>query len=193
MQSPLSINYFNGVSFEWALTHRSFPRILPDSSNFPGAIPKFFSKFDVRMNFHQSDAFSKIAFKFFWSLIQPLYSSLSRSVSAIHGGVSRRHSQLLKSEEEFSSKSCSLFWRFMVLASCHPHNCFDCENSFHPSRAIQESFQFDSPEPSSRNYSFSAFGSRSSNLTGASLKYSLISSWSLCSLVSKSPQAYLFS
>ena len=25
---------FNGVSFEWALTHRSFPRILPDSSIF---------------------------------------------------------------------------------------------------------------------------------------------------------------
>ena len=30
-----SSNHFNGVSFEWALTHRSFPRILPDSSIFP--------------------------------------------------------------------------------------------------------------------------------------------------------------
>ena len=33
---------FNIVSFEWALTHRSFPRILPDSSNLSGAILKFF-------------------------------------------------------------------------------------------------------------------------------------------------------
>ena len=43
--------------FKWALTQRSFPRILPDSSNFLGAIPKFFSKFDVRMNYHQSNVF----------------------------------------------------------------------------------------------------------------------------------------
>ena len=31
------LNHFNGVSFEWALTHGSFPRILPDSSYFSGA------------------------------------------------------------------------------------------------------------------------------------------------------------
>src|SRR4051812_42040001 len=36
-------------SLEWALTHRSFPRILPDSSNFSGVILKFFFKFDIRM------------------------------------------------------------------------------------------------------------------------------------------------
>ena len=36
----------------------------------------------------------------------------------------------------------------MVLALYHPLIiAFDCENSFHPSRAIQESLQFDSPEP----------------------------------------------
>ena len=29
------LNLFNAVSFEWALTHRSIPRILPDSSIFP--------------------------------------------------------------------------------------------------------------------------------------------------------------
>ena len=46
-------------SLQWALTHRSFPRILPDSSNFLGAIPKFLSKFVVRMNFHQLDAFPR--------------------------------------------------------------------------------------------------------------------------------------
>ena len=54
----LPSDLFNGVSFEWALTHRSFPRMLPDSSNSPGAIlKKFFSKFDVRMNCHQSYVF----------------------------------------------------------------------------------------------------------------------------------------
>ena len=51
------LNHFNGVSFEWALTHRSFPRILPDSSNSTGVILKFISKFDVRMNYHQSNVF----------------------------------------------------------------------------------------------------------------------------------------
>ena len=39
----LPSNLVNGVSFEWALTHRSFPRILPDSSNSPRVILKFFS------------------------------------------------------------------------------------------------------------------------------------------------------
>ena len=52
-----SSNHFNGVYFEWALTHMPFPRILPDSSNFSRSYPKFFSKFDVRMNYHQSNAF----------------------------------------------------------------------------------------------------------------------------------------
>ena len=66
------------------------------------------------------------------------------------------------------------------------HNCFDCENSFHPSGAIQESFQFDSPEPIISELFIPAFSPHSPNLTGASLKYSLISSWSLRSLVSNS-------
>ena len=52
-----SSNHFNGVSFEWALTHRSFPRIVPDSSIFSRAILKCISKFDVRMNYHQSNVF----------------------------------------------------------------------------------------------------------------------------------------
>ena len=46
-----------------------------------------------------------------------------------------------------SLKSCPFSWRFMVLAWCHPLIIvFDCENSFHPSGAIHESFQFDSPK-----------------------------------------------
>ena len=42
VQSLFSSNLFNGVSFEWALTHMSFPRILPDSSNLSGVIPEVF-------------------------------------------------------------------------------------------------------------------------------------------------------
>ena len=38
VQSPFQVIFFDGVSFEWALTHMSFSRILPDSSYFPGAI-----------------------------------------------------------------------------------------------------------------------------------------------------------
>ena len=56
VQSLFSSNRFNGVSFEWALTHRSFSRILPDSSIFPELFPNL-SKFDVRMIYHQSNAF----------------------------------------------------------------------------------------------------------------------------------------
>ena len=76
-----SSNRFNGVSFEWALTHRSFPRILPDSSYFPGAILKFL--FEVwRKNevFHQSDVF-----------IQDLSISYHCwiNLSILHSGVSK--------------------------------------------------------------------------------------------------------
>ena len=92
--------------FEWALTHRSFSRILPDSSNFSGVILKFFSKLDVRMKFHQSYAFFKTAFQLFSSLVQPFSSSFFQSGSTINGGVYHRHSQLLKIEEEFILNPC---------------------------------------------------------------------------------------
>ena len=65
---------FNGVSFEWALTHRSFPRILPDSSYFPEISSNFFSKFDVRMNYHQSYVFLQDrsnSFHFWLNLVTP--------------------------------------------------------------------------------------------------------------------------
>ena len=90
--------------------------------------------------------FSKI-FHFFSSLAQPFHYSF-RSASIILDGVSHHHSQHLKTEEEFFLQILSVLSRFMVLACCHPLIIvFDCENSFHPSGAIQESFQFDSPEP----------------------------------------------
>ena len=68
------LNHFNGVSFEWALTHRSFPRILPDSSNFSGVILKFIAKFDVRMNYHQSNVFHQYLSNSF-IVGSPFYSS----------------------------------------------------------------------------------------------------------------------
>ena len=97
-QSPFQSIVQRCFPFEWALIHRSFSKILPGSSNFPGAIPKFISKFDVRMNYHQS-----------YVLLQDLSNSFhrwfnlsnfsSRSISTIHGGVSRCHSRILKTEE----------------------------------------------------------------------------------------------
>lgn len=44
VQSFFSSNLFNGVYFEWALTHKSFSRILPDSSNFSRSYPQILSK-----------------------------------------------------------------------------------------------------------------------------------------------------
>ena len=143
-QSPLSINRSTVFSFWVGPNPQVFPRILPDSSNFPGAIPKFFCKFDIRMISQQSNVFSKFAFIFFSSLVQPFCSSF-RSISTIHGG-SPHHSQHLKTEEGFLLNLGPFSWRFVVLAWWHPLIIvFDCENSFHPSGAIQESFQIDSP------------------------------------------------
>ena len=114
---------FNGVSFEWALTHRSFPRILPDSSNFPGAIPKFFSKFDVRMNYHQSYVF-----------LQDLSNSFHRwfNLSNFHSGVPQQLSWWFSSSfstfedrRRVSLKSCSILFKIHG-SSLMPssHNCF---------------------------------------------------------------------
>ena len=128
--------------FEWALTHTSFPRILPDSPKFSGAIPKFFSKFDVRMNFI-SQMFSKIDFKLFSLLAQPLCFSFSQSISTIHGGISCRHFSDFEDRRRVPLKSLPVLPKMCssILMSSS-HNCFDCENSFHPSDAFQESLPF---------------------------------------------------
>ena len=98
----------------------------------------------------------------------------------------------LKTEEEFSSKSCPSSRRFVILAWCHPLIIIlDCENSFHPSDAFHEFLSF-LDHLKAIIYSFSACSYRSPNLTGASFKYPLISSWSLRSHGSKSPQVSSF-
>ena len=168
----------------------SFPRILPDSSNFPGVIPKFISKFDVRMNYHQSNVFLQdlsnsfiIDSTFIFFIMECLNNSWWFS-SSFSASADRRRGSL---------KSCPFSWRFMVLAWCHPLIiAFDCENSFHPSGAIQESFQFHSPEPIISELSILSFQLLFWNSCGASFKYPLISSWSLRSHVSKSPQVSSF-
>ena len=116
--------------FEWALTHRSFPRILPDSSNFPGASKILFNVW--RKNELSSvKCLSPRSVKFFSSLVQPFYSSF-RSASKIHGGVSCCHSRIFKTKEEFLLNPYPFFQRFMVLTCCHPFIIvFNCENSFH--------------------------------------------------------------
>ena len=57
--------------------------------------------------------------KTFSSLVQPFYLSF-RSISTIHGGVSRRNSQILKTEEEFSLNLAPFSSRFVVLVQGHP-------------------------------------------------------------------------
>ena len=102
---------------------------------------------------------------------------LFRSDSTIHDGVSRRHSRILKTGEEFLFNLAPFSSRFVILACCHPLIIiFDCGNSFHPSEAIQESSQFDSPKAIISDLFIPAFSYRSPNLTGASFKDSLISS-----------------
>ena len=48
-----------------------------------------------------------------------LFQFSSRGISTIHGGVSHRHSQHLKTEEEFLLNLGSFPWRFIVLAQGH--------------------------------------------------------------------------
>ena len=73
------------------------------------------------------------------------------------------------------------------------HNCFRLWEFFSPIRSISwvVSISF-LRRPSCHNSSFSACRYCSPNLTGALFKYPLISSWSLRSHVSKSPQVSSF-
>ena len=79
-----------------------FPRILPDSSIFPGAI---LNSFEVWRKYELSSVkcLSPRSFKIFSSLVQLFHSSLFRSISIILGVVSHRHSLHLDTEEDFPS------------------------------------------------------------------------------------------
>ena len=115
---------FYGVSFEWALTHRSIPRILPDSSYFPEISSNFLSKFDVRMNYHQSNVFLQDLSNCFHRWLNLFVLILPECLNN-SWWCSRRHSRILKTEEEFLFNLALFSSRFMVLACCHPlKNCF---------------------------------------------------------------------
>ena len=142
------------------------------------------------MNFHQSYSFSKIAFKSFSLLAQPLCFSFSRSISTIYGGVSRRHFSDFEDRRRVPLKSLPILPKMHSSSlMTSSHNCFRLWEFFSPIRSISwvVSISF-LRRPSCHNSSFSVCSYRSPNLTGASFKYPLISSWSLCSHVSKSPQ-----
>ena len=159
----------------------SFPRILPNSSNFPGVIIKFFSESDVRMNFISQMPFQDLVQILFIVGSNPFVFILPEYLSNF-GGVSHRH---LKTEEEFSSKSCPFSRRFVVLASFILSNYSNCQIFFsYPSGVCQKLISVYFHRRPSFQFSFSSY-------PGASFKCSLISSSSLRSRLSKSPQAYL--
>ena len=103
-------------------------------------------KFDVRMNYHQSYSFSKIFQIIFIVVSTFIFFIIPEYLNNSWWCFSSSFLDL-KTEEEFSSKSYLFSQRFVMLAWCHPLIIvFNCENSFHPSGAIRESFQFDSPK-----------------------------------------------
>ena len=71
------------------------------------------------MNCHQSNVFLQDLSKSFhrWFNIS---NFSSQSISTIHGGVSHRNSQILKTEEEFSLNLAPFSLRFVVLVQGHP-------------------------------------------------------------------------
>ena len=114
-----SSNLFNGVSFEWALTHRSFPRILPDSSYSPGVILKS-SKVWRKNELSSVKCLSPRSSRFFSSLAQPLYFDSS--------GVSKQFMVVFpivilcvwRPNKNFTSISYPFSQRFVVLVRGHP-------------------------------------------------------------------------
>ena len=116
--------------------------------------------------------FSPSSFKFFSSLAQPLRLILPGCLNNSWWCFSLSFSSF-EDRRRISPKSCPFSWRFLVLALCHPHNCFDCHNSFITIRSISwvVSISF-LRRPSCHNSSFSACSYCSPNLTGGSFKYS---------------------
>ena len=140
----------------------------------------FLSKFDVSMIYHQLNVFLQDFSNSFHCWFN-FYILLYSGASIILGGVSRCHSHLLKTEEEFLFNLAPFSSRFMVLACCHPLIIiFDCENPFHPSGDIQGYFQFDYPEPIiSEDLFILSFQLSFPKSHRCIIQYSLISAWSL--------------
>ena len=137
----ISSNHFNGVSFEWALTHRSFPRILPDSSNSFQSYSQIHCKVWRKNELSSVKCLSSNSFIVGSTFLIVIPECLNNSwwfSSSFSTFEDRRRVSL---------QSYPFSWRFLVLALCHPLIIvFDCENSFHRSGAFHELFPFLSSE-----------------------------------------------
>ena len=178
------------LSLQWALTHRSFPRILPDSSKYSRSYSQILFKAWCKNEFHQSHAFSKIVFQMLSLLAQPLCFSFSQSISVI---LVVFLVIIWRPKKSFSSKSCLFSRSFVVLVSCYPRELFRLSDILsYPSGVCQYLFFhfFLSEAIIPEEFFVLTFQLPLSNYPGASFKCSLISSWSLYYLASKSNLAY---
>lgn len=110
------------LSLQWALTHRSFSRFLPDSSNFPGVIPNSFQVWR-KNGFHQSDAFPRSISNHFHCWLN-LFAFYSPGVSQQMMVVLIIILNIWRPKKSSSSKSCSFSRSSVVLASCYPRELF---------------------------------------------------------------------
>ena len=120
------------------------------------------------MNYHQSNVFHQDLSNSLhhWFNLSNFNSGEPQQFLVVFPVVILR---FLKTEEEFLFNLAPFSSRFMILACCHPLIIvFDCQNSFHPSGAIQESFRFDSPKAFISGLFIPAFSCCSPNLTSAS-------------------------
>ena len=142
--------------------------------NFPPYLAPFSSRFVILACCHPPIIVSSMRISFHPSgVIQSIFSLILPE--CLYNYWWCFSSSQIPRPKRVSFKSCPIL--------CHPL-IIVCEYSFHPSGAIQESFQFVSPEPIILDLFIPAFSSRSPNLTGASFKFSLISSGSLHYLAS---------
>lgn len=125
---------FNSVSLEWALTHMSFPRILPDSSNLSGVTLKFCSKFDVRMNCHQSNVVIQDLSNSFhhWFNLSILHSGVSQKFMVVFLVVTLRFWRPRKSFSSIISILVKIHGSSFMPSS---HNCFRLWKFFSPFRS----------------------------------------------------------
>ena len=113
-------------SFEWALTHRSFPRILPDSSIFPGA-SQILSKICRKNELSSVKCLSPRSSNSFIIGSTPSLFILPEYLNNSQWWFSSSFSTF-EDRRRASLQSYPFSWRIMVLACCHPFIIvFDCQ------------------------------------------------------------------
>ena len=143
---------------------------------------------------NQSYSFSKVAFKTFSSLVHHFYPSLSRSGSSIGRVVLIIILNTWRPKKSFVLQILSVLLEMRgsnFLPSSH--NIFDCENSFHTDpKHFMSSFHFIPTKAIISGLFVLNVQLSFPTCSGASFKYSLVSSWSIRSHVSKLCQVSLF-